>query len=126
VQSIAFFVEIGPLVTALLVAGRVGAGIGAVLSNMRTTEQIDAFEALPIESFNFLVVPRIGACVIAVPLLTVFMDFAGLIGGFVSEHPVSQLSLQLFITRAFKDLQWSNFVLLLTSGPTRKSPARRG
>jgi phospholipid/cholesterol/gamma-HCH transport system permease protein len=56
VQSIAFFVEIGPLVAALLVAGWVGAGIGAVLSNMRTTEQIDAVEALSIDSFNFLVV----------------------------------------------------------------------
>jgi phospholipid/cholesterol/gamma-HCH transport system permease protein len=110
VQSLAFFVEIGPLVAGLLVAGRVGAGIGAVLANMRATEQIDAIEALSIDSFKFLVVPRIVACVIALPLLTVFMDFSGLIGGFCSEHALSDLSLQLYVSRAFTDLQWSNFI----------------
>jgi Permease MlaE len=56
VQALAFFLEIGPLVTGLLVAGRVGSGIGAVLSNMRATEQIDAIESLSIDSFKFLVV----------------------------------------------------------------------
>jgi len=61
VQALAFFLEIGPLVTALLVAGRVGSGIGAVLSNMRATEQIDAIESLSIDSFKFLVVPLICA-----------------------------------------------------------------
>jgi phospholipid/cholesterol/gamma-HCH transport system permease protein len=110
VQSVAFFVDIGPLVAGLLVAGRVGAGIGAVLANMRTTEQIEALDALSIDSFNFLVVPRIVACVVALPLLTVFMDFAGLVGGFTSEHALSQISLQLYIARALKDLQWSNFI----------------
>ena len=110
VQSVAFFVDIGPLVAGLLVAGRVGAGIGAVLANMRTTEQIEALDALSIDSFNFLVVPRIVACVVALPLLTVFMDFAGLVGGFTSEHALSQISLPLYIARAFKDLQWSNFI----------------
>jgi phospholipid/cholesterol/gamma-HCH transport system permease protein len=86
-QSLSFFVEIGPLVTALLVAGRVGAGIGAVLANMRATEQIDAIEALSGDSFNFLVVPRVVACVLVLPLLTTFMDFCGLLGGFLSVCP---------------------------------------
>jgi hypothetical protein len=60
---------------------RGGSGIGAVLTNMRTTEQIDAVEALSIDSIKLLIVPRIAACVVALPLLTMFMDFAGLIGG---------------------------------------------
>ncbi len=77
-QSLAFFVEIGPLVAGLLVAGRVGAGIGAVLANMRATEQIDAIEALSIDSFKFLVIPRVVGCVLVLPLLTTFMDFCGL------------------------------------------------
>lgn len=64
VQALAFFLEIGPLVTGLLVAGRVGSGIGAVLSNMRATEQIDAIESLSIDSFKFLVVPRIVADIV--------------------------------------------------------------
>src|SRR6266403_1412151 len=86
VQALAFFLEIGPLVTGLLVAGRAGSGIGAVLSNMRATEQIDAIESLSIDSFKFLVVPRIVACTLALPILTLFLDFAGLLGGFASEY----------------------------------------
>jgi ABC-type transporter Mla maintaining outer membrane lipid asymmetry permease subunit MlaE len=70
VQALAFFVEIGPLVAGLLLAGRVRSGIGAVLANMRVTEQIDAIESLLIDSFKFLAVPRVLACVVALPLLT--------------------------------------------------------
>jgi phospholipid/cholesterol/gamma-HCH transport system permease protein len=110
VQAFAFFVEIGPLVTALLVAGRVGSGIGAVLANMRSTEQIDAIESLSIDSFQFLIVPRILACVIALPLLTLFMDFSGLLGGFLSEYVASRISFHLYMTRAFSGFEWSNFV----------------
>src|SRR5205814_10007876 len=80
VQALAFFLEIGPLVTALLVAGRAGSDIGAVLSNMRATQQIDAIEALSIDSFKFLVVPRIAACTLALPILTLFLDFSGFLG----------------------------------------------
>jgi phospholipid/cholesterol/gamma-HCH transport system permease protein len=109
VQALAFFLEIGPLVTGLLVAGRVGSGIGAVLSNMRATEQIDAIESLSIDSFKFLVVPRVVACTLALPLLTIFLDFSGLLGGFLSEYATSRLSFQLYIYRSFSSFQWSNF-----------------
>ncbi|MEA2874782.1 MAG: phospholipid/cholesterol/gamma-HCH transport system permease protein [Hyphomicrobiales bacterium] len=110
VQALAFFVEIGPLVTGLLVAGRVGSGIGAVLANMRATEQIDGIESLSIDSFKFLVVPRILACVVALPVLTLFMDFSGLLGGFLSEYAASRVSFHLYIVRAFSDFGWSNFI----------------
>src|SRR5882672_932466 len=110
VQALAFFLEIGPLVTALLVAGRVGSGIGAVLANMRAAEQIDAIESLSIDSFKFLVVPRVVACVIALPILTVFMDFSGLLGGFFSEYAASRISPQLYLVRAFAEMAWSNFI----------------
>jgi phospholipid/cholesterol/gamma-HCH transport system permease protein len=109
-QSLSFFVEIGPMLAGLLVAGRVGAGIGAVLANMRATEQIDAIEALSIDSFKFLVVPRVGGCVLVLPLLTTFMDFCGLAGGFLSEYALSRISLRLYVTRAFNGVDWSNFV----------------
>ena len=79
-QSASFFNELGPLVTGLLVAGRAGAGIGAELANMRVTEQIDAIEVFSIDSFKFLVVTRILACILVLPLLTVFMDTTGLLG----------------------------------------------
>jgi len=110
VQALAFFVEIGPLVAGLLVAGRAGSGIGAVLANMRATEQIDGIESLSIDAFKFLVVPRVIACVISLPLLTLFMDFAGLLGGFLSEAAASQISSQLYFSRAFMNLDWSNFI----------------
>jgi phospholipid/cholesterol/gamma-HCH transport system permease protein len=110
VQALAFFVEIGPLIAGLLMAGRAGSGIGAVLANMRATEQIDGIESLSIDGFKFLVVPRTLACVISLPLLTLFMDFAGLLGGFVSELVASKISLDLYLSRAFSDLEWSNFI----------------
>jgi phospholipid/cholesterol/gamma-HCH transport system permease protein len=77
---------------------------------MRVTEQIDAIESLSIDSFKFLVVPRVLACVVALPLLTLFMDFAGLLGGYLAEYSSSGVSFSLYITRAFADLQWANFV----------------
>src|SRR6202790_1423495 len=110
VQAVSFFVEIGPLVAGLLLAGRVGSGIGAVIANMRASEQIDAIESLSIDSFKFLVVPRVLACVIALPLLTLFMDFAGLLGGFLSEELTSHVAPGLYLSRAFDHLQWSNFI----------------
>ena len=110
VQALAFFVEIGPLVAGLLLAGRVGSGIGAVLANMRVTEQIDGIESLSIDSFKFLVVPRVVACVVTLPLLTLFMDFAGLMGGFLSESASSGISFDLYIRRAFADLELANFI----------------
>lgn len=109
-QSLSFFVEIGPLLAALLIAGRVGAGMGASLAEMRATEQIDAIEALSVDSFKLLVVPRVAACVLVLPLLTTFMDVCGIVSGFLSEHFMSHLSLQLYMTRAFRQVQWSNFV----------------
>ena len=110
VQALAFFVEIGPLVASLLIAGRVGSGIGAVLANMRASEQIDGMESLSIDSFKFLVIPRVVACVIALPFLTLFMDFAGLLGGYLSEYASSRISFELYINRAFTGLDWSNFL----------------
>src|ERR1700727_1426681 len=109
-QSLAFFNEIGPLVAGLLMAGRVGAGIGAELANMRATEQIDAIEVLSIDSFKLLVVPRIVACSIALPILTVFMDVMGLAGGYLAERVTSDISVQLYVSRAFHSVSWAAFV----------------
>ena len=109
-QSASFFNELGPLVTGLLVSGRVGAGIGAELANMRATEQIDAIEAMSIDSFKFLVVTRILACTIALPLLTILMNASGLLGGFFSEYFVSHMSFQLYLSSAFSSVNWVNFI----------------
>ena len=110
VQSLAFFNEIGPLLAGLLMAGRVGAGIGAELANMRATEQIDAIEVLSIDSFKMLVIPRIIACSIALPILTVFMDVMGLAGGYLAERATTDLSIQLYISRALHNVSWAAFI----------------
>jgi phospholipid/cholesterol/gamma-HCH transport system permease protein len=109
-QAVSFFNELGPLITALLISGRVGAGIGAELANMRANEQIDAIEAMSVDSSKLLVSTRILACIITLPLLTIFMDFAGLLGGFISEYFASHTPVQLYINRAFVDLSWASFI----------------
>jgi phospholipid/cholesterol/gamma-HCH transport system permease protein len=110
VQSLAFFNEIGPLVAGLLVAGRVGAGIGAELANMRVNEEIDAIETFSIDSFKLLVIPRILACIVALPILTVFMDVAGLAGGYLAERAYSHISFRLYLNRAFSQIGWATFI----------------
>lgn len=102
--------ETGPLTAGLLLAGRIGAGIGAELGAMRVTEQIDALEASAVDAFRYLVVTRVVACVIALPLLTTIMNFAGMLGGFVAETSVTGMSLELYFTRAFSMVEMSDYV----------------
>ena len=102
--------ETGPLVTGLLVSGRVGAGIGAELGGMRVTEQIDALESLAVNSFKYLVVTRVVACMIAMPLLTVLMNFSGLIGGYLAEAAVSGMSFSFYFHTAFSTLAFADYI----------------
>ena len=108
--AIALVRETGPLVTGLLLSGRIGAGIGAELGAMRVTEQIDALEASAVDAFRYLVVTRLIACVIALPLLTTIMNFAGIVGGFLAESAVSGMSVELYFTRAFSLIDLSDYV----------------
>jgi len=75
--------ELGPVLTALMVAGRVGAGITAEIGSMTVTEQVDALRVLAASPVKKLVVPRVGALVVALPLLTVLADVVGLFGGMI-------------------------------------------
>lgn len=114
--AIAMVTETGPIVTGLLVSGRVGAGIGAEIAGMRVTEQIDALESLAVDSFKYLVVTRVIACIIALPLLTTVFNFAAITGGYLAETVISGMSLQLYFRRAFASI---NFVDLIP--PTLKT-----
>jgi phospholipid/cholesterol/gamma-HCH transport system permease protein len=109
--AIAMISETGPLMTGLLVSGRVGAGIGAELGGMKVTEQIDALESLAIDSFHYLAVTRIIACMIALPILTTVMNFSGLIGGFLAETAISNVSLRLYLHQAFAGIGFLDYVL---------------
>jgi phospholipid/cholesterol/gamma-HCH transport system permease protein len=108
--AIALIRETGPLVTALLVAGRVGAGIGAELGAMKVTEQIDALEAVAVDSFKFLAVTRIVACIVAMPLLTTITDFCGIVGGYAAEASISGMSPGLYFRRAFSLIEFADFI----------------
>jgi phospholipid/cholesterol/gamma-HCH transport system permease protein len=108
--AIALIRETGPLVTGLLLSGRVGAGIGAEIGAMKVTEQIDALEAVAVDSFKFLAVTRILACIIAMPLLTAVIDFCGIFGGYVAEMSISGMSAQLYFHRAFSIVEFTDFL----------------
>jgi phospholipid/cholesterol/gamma-HCH transport system permease protein len=109
--AIALISDTGPLMAGLLIAGRVGAGIGAELGGMRVTEQIDALESLAVDSVHFLAVTRIIACMIAMPILTATMNIAGLAGGFMAETSISGISLSLYFHRAFETIGFLDYIL---------------
>src|SRR6186997_2375666 len=108
--AIALIRETGPLTAGLLVSGRVGAGIGAEIGAMKVTEQIDALEANAVDAFKYLAVTRIIALMIAMPLLTIMMDFSGIFGGYIAEVVVSGMSWRLYFERAFTYIGYSDIV----------------
>ena len=102
--------ESGPIITGLMVSGRVGAGIGAQLGSMKVTEQIDAMEASAIDPFKFLVATRVVACVLMLPLLTLASDFCGILMGWVANTLAEPISLRLFLENGFKNMLFSDFL----------------
>ena len=108
--AIALIKETGPLTTGLLLSGRIGAGIGAELGAMRVTEQIDALEATAVDSFRYLVVTRVAACIIAVPILTTVMNFSGILGGYLAESAATGMSLRLYFDRAFSLVDMTDYI----------------
>jgi phospholipid/cholesterol/gamma-HCH transport system permease protein len=108
--AIALVRETGPLTAGLLLSGRIGAGIGAEIGAMRVTEQIDALEASAVDAFRYLVVTRVIACVIAVPILTTIMNFSGMLGGFVAETTATGMSLGLYFNRAFSLVEMTDYI----------------
>ena len=77
---------------------------------MKVTEQIDALEAVAVDSFKFLAVTRILACILAMPLLTTITDFCGIFGGFLAETTISGMSWELYFNRAFSLIEFSDFI----------------
>lgn len=108
--AIALVRETGPLTAGLLLSGRIGAGIGAELGAMKVTEQIDALEATAVDSFRFLVVTRVVACVIALPLLTSLMNFMGMLGGYAAETAITGMPFQTYFRQAFSSIQFSDLI----------------
>lgn len=108
--AIALVKETGPLTAGLLLSGRIGAGIGAELGAMRVTEQIDALEASAVDAFRYLVVTRVVACIIALPILTTLINFCGMLGGFLAETAATGMPLPLYFARAFSLIEMADYI----------------
>ena len=80
--------ELGPVLAATMLAGRVGSAMAAELGTMRVTEQIDALESMGANPIYYLVVPRFLGCLVLIPALTIMADFMGVLGGYVYSHGI--------------------------------------
>src|ERR1700684_4253116 len=108
--SLALVRELGPAITALLVAGRNASGIASELGSMVVTEQIDAMRALGTDPIRKLVTPRVLASILMLPMLTAVSDFVGLVGGFIVAHFTLQLGAVQFWSRAIDALAFGDLV----------------
>jgi phospholipid/cholesterol/gamma-HCH transport system permease protein len=102
--ALAVVLEFAPIAAGLLVAGRSGASLGAELGSMRETEQLDALEALGLSPLRLLVAPRVLACMLAMPLLTLFIEYIALTAGFAAEAIGGSLSATQYVTEVLRVL----------------------
>jgi len=100
--SKAIFIELGPVLTAIVLAGRVGASMAAELGTMKVTEQIDALESLAINPVRYLVAPRFLACIAMLPLLTIMANFIAIMGAFGVAYFFQDVSFEVFFGSAKK------------------------
>lgn len=107
---IAMIRALAPLITALITAGKVGSNIGAELGSMNVTEQIDAMSVSAANPFKFLVVSRIVACVIMVPLLALYMGFIGLVGAWLNVLVNERTSFQAFFEHGLLKLSYLDLI----------------
>ncbi|RYD51482.1 MAG: ABC transporter permease [Sphingobacteriales bacterium] len=108
--SISVIREIGPVIIALICAGKVASSIGAELGSMKVTEQIDAMEVSGASPMQYLVVTRILACTLMVPILTLMADALALAGGWVASNINQKVSWSVFFTKAFGSLIFSDLI----------------
>ena len=102
--------ETGPVVTGLVVCGRVGAGIGAELGSMKVTEQIDAIEASGTNPYKLLAFTRILACILMLPLLTLAADCSGVVTGWITDNFAEPILFSRFIHAGFAGTSFSDFL----------------
>jgi phospholipid/cholesterol/gamma-HCH transport system permease protein len=102
--------ELGPVITALIFAGRVSSGIGAELGSMRVTEQIDAMEVSAINPFKFLVVTRVIACTMILPLLTVYVIFIAIVGGYMALIITQSMNFNYYVDSVLNSVQFGDVI----------------
>lgn len=108
--SVSIVRELGPMITALICAGRIASGMGAELGSMRVTEQIDAMEVSGTNPFKYLVVTRIVATTLMLPLLIIIADAIALYGSALVENIKGDVSFELYFSKAFDSLTFSDLL----------------
>src|SRR6187402_624407 len=108
--SVSIIREIGPVITAIICAGKIGSGIGAELGSMRVTEQIDAMEVSGSNPYKFLVVTRILATTLMLPILVFIGDAIALLGSFLVENLKGDVSLLLYFSLVFEHLEFFDVI----------------
>jgi phospholipid/cholesterol/gamma-HCH transport system permease protein len=100
--------ELGPVLTAIMVAGRNSTGMASELGSMKVTEQIDAMRALGTDPIQKLVTPRVIATCVMLPLLTIIADFVGMVGGFLIAKFVLSIESRQYWTSVWRALEWND------------------
>jgi phospholipid/cholesterol/gamma-HCH transport system permease protein len=102
--------EMGPVITALICAGKIGSGMGAELGSMKVTEQIDAMEVSSTNPIRFLVVTRVLAATLMIPLLIIYADALGILGSWAGANIKGNLTFILFFSQAFNHVDFIDFL----------------
>ncbi len=109
--------ELGPMITAIVIAGRSGSAYTAEIGAMKITEEIAAMRTMGFDPYNFLVLPRIFALVVALPLLIFFADIVGIFGGMVAASLQLHISFGMFVERLYEVLGVEQYLLGMLKGP---------
>lgn len=102
--------EMGPVITALICAGKIGSGMGAELGSMKVTEQIDAMEVSSTNPIRFLVVTRVLAATLMIPLLVLYADALGILGSWAGSNIKGDVNFVLFFSQAFSQVHFLDFI----------------
>jgi phospholipid/cholesterol/gamma-HCH transport system permease protein len=102
--------EMGPVITALICAGKIGSGMGAELGSMKVTEQIDAMEVSATNPMQYLVVTRVWAATLMVPLLVLYADALGILGSWIGANIKGDVTFTLFFSQAFSHVDFLDFI----------------
>ncbi|GET34507.1 ABC transporter permease [Prolixibacter bellariivorans] len=108
--SVSLIKEMGPVITALICAGKIGSGMGAELGSMKVTEQIEAMEVSSINPMRFLVVTRVAAATLMIPLLILYADALGILGSWAGANIKGSVSFVLFFSQAFSPVDFIDFL----------------
>jgi len=102
--------EMGPVITALICAGKIGSGMGAEIGSMKVTEQIDAMEVSSTNPMRYLIVTRVLAATLMIPLLVLYADILGIFGSWVGVNIKGDVNYVLFFTQSFSHFQFVDFI----------------